>query len=88
MKERHNYELPHPRGVRLDDGTREYRPDFLEDYTTLYFRVDSLICDIEIHPDRVGWFKENYPKQIKKEVEWLNETQFTTLMAQVPPEHK
>jgi len=71
MKERHSYELPHPRGYKLDDGTREYRPDYLEGYTTLHFRINCVDYNVEINPDRVDWFKENYPKQIKKEVEWL-----------------
>ena len=88
MKERHNYELPHPRGYKLDDGTREYRPDYLEDYITLYFRVGSLICDAQVIKNRVEHFKENYPKSIESEVEWLNEKQFITLMEQVPPEQK
>jgi hypothetical protein len=62
MKERFNHELPHPKFMGWDrDDQALYQDIFLPDYITVewYSPVLDLICEAEIHPDRLEDFIEN-----------------------------
>jgi hypothetical protein len=62
MRERLDYELPHPDFNGWDkNGQALTEPIFLPDYITVewYSPVLDLICEAEIHPDRLEDFIEN-----------------------------
>ena len=66
MKERHNYRLMAETG----NNERGYERPELVDFVRLDFRIDGVDNYFFCHPSRVEWNKENYPKQIQREVEW------------------
>lgn len=50
-----------------------YISRYLPPYVTVEVNIGELISEVEIHPDRLDWFIENYPQQIGQEVKFTIE---------------